>query len=70
MRGRERCTTRKLVMPILAVGGEKSFGTGMADLIKVVATNVTGDIVPSSGHWVMEENPEATTKLVVDFLAK
>jgi pimeloyl-ACP methyl ester carboxylesterase len=26
--------------------------------------------VPASGHWVMEENPAATTKLVLDFLAK
>ena len=60
----------KLAMPVLALGAEKSFGTGMADVIKVVATNVTGDVVPNSGHWVMEENPEATTKLVVEFLAK
>jgi pimeloyl-ACP methyl ester carboxylesterase len=60
----------KLAMPVLAVGADKSFGTGMADVIRVVATNVTGDVVPSSGHRVMEENPEATTKLVVDFLAK
>ena len=60
----------KLAMPVLALGGEKSFGTGMADVIKVVATNVMVDVIPNSGHWVMEENPEATTKLVVDFLAK
>jgi hypothetical protein len=26
--------------------------------------------VPGSGHWVMEENPDATTKLVFDYLAK
>ncbi len=57
-------------MPVLALGAEKSFGAGMADLMRVVATGVTGGIVPASGHWVMEEKPEATTKLVVDFLAK
>ena len=60
----------KLTMPILAVGADKSFGLGMVDVLKVVATNVAGGVVPSSGHWVMEENPEATTKLVVDFLGK
>jgi len=27
-------------------------------------------IVPNSGHWIMEENPTATIKLVTDFLAK
>lgn len=60
----------KLPMPVLAVGADKSFGMGMAEVLKNVATNVTGDVVPNSGHWVMEENPDATTKLVVDFLAK
>jgi len=62
--------TGKLAMPVLAVGAEKSFNTGMADELRFVATNVTVGIVPASGHWVMEENPEATTKLVLDFLAK
>jgi len=26
--------------------------------------------VPNSGHWIMEENPQATIKLVTDFIAK
>ena len=60
----------KLTMPILAVGAEKSFGTAQADDIRFVATDVSSAIVPGSGHWVMEENPSATTKLVLDFLAK
>jgi len=60
----------KLKMPVLALGAEKSFGKGEADLLNTVASNVTGDIVPASGHWVMEENPQATTKLVTDFLMK
>jgi pimeloyl-ACP methyl ester carboxylesterase len=60
----------KLAMPVLAVGAEKSFNTAMADEIRFVAINVTVGIVPASGHWVMEENPDATTKLVLDFLAK
>jgi len=29
---------------------------------------VSVGIVPDSGHWIMEENPQATTKLVLDFL--
>src|SRR3954465_3632662 len=60
----------KLKMPVLALGAEKSFGKGEADLLNTVASNVTGGIVPRSGHWVMEENPQATTKLVADFLMK
>jgi pimeloyl-ACP methyl ester carboxylesterase len=60
----------KIAMPVLAVGAEKSFGTGMADDLRFVASNVTGGIVPNSGHWIMEENPQATIKLVTEFLAK
>ena len=60
----------KLAMPILALGGEKSFGTAEADTLRFVATNVTVGIVPGSGHWIMDENPKATTALIVDFLLK
>ncbi len=60
----------KLTMPVLAVGAEKSFGTGMADVLRFVASNVSVGIVPNSGHWIMEENPQATIKIVTEFLAK
>src|SRR5499427_10698918 len=48
----------KLAMPVLAVGAEKSFGKAQAQVLKVVASNVSGGIVPNSGHWIMEENPQ------------
>jgi len=57
-----------LAMPVLAVGGEKSFGPMMATVMRAAATNVQTAVVPNSGHWVMEENPAATIKLVEDFL--
>jgi pimeloyl-ACP methyl ester carboxylesterase len=60
----------KLTMPVLGVGGEKSFGAGMAVELRFVANNVASDIVPHSGHWIMEENPQATVKIVTEFLAK
>ena len=58
----------KLTMPILAVGAQSSFGPMMATVMRAAATDVTEAIVPDSGHWVMEENPQATTNLVCDFL--
>jgi pimeloyl-ACP methyl ester carboxylesterase len=58
----------KLNMPVLAIGGEAAFGPMMATVMRVAATNVQEAIVPDSGHWIMEENPAATTKLVMDFL--
>jgi pimeloyl-ACP methyl ester carboxylesterase len=60
----------KLIMPVLAVGGEKSFGPTMATVMRFVASNVTEGIVPNSGHWVMEENPAATIKLISGFLSQ
>jgi pimeloyl-ACP methyl ester carboxylesterase len=60
----------KLKMPILALGAEKSFGLGMAEDLRYVASNVAGEIVPGSGHWIMEENPQATIQLITQFLRK
>jgi pimeloyl-ACP methyl ester carboxylesterase len=57
-------------MSVFAIGAEKSFGTGMADELRFAASNVTGGIVPNSGHWIMEENPQATIHLVTEFLAR
>jgi len=60
----------KLKMPVLALGAEKSFGKAQAEVLGFVASNVTGGIVPASGHWIMEENPQVTVKMVTEFLAK
>lgn len=60
----------KLQIPVLALGAEKSFGAGMAEELRYVASDVTGGIVPESGHWIMEENPQATVELVTKFLRK
>ncbi len=58
----------KLAMPVLAIGGEKSFGPQMAVVMRAAATDVTEGVIPDSGHWIMEENPQATVRMVRDFL--
>src|SRR5215472_10169401 len=58
----------KLAMPVLAVGGEKSFGRTMATVMRFAASQVGEAIVPGSGHWIMEENPQATIQIVRGFL--
>jgi pimeloyl-ACP methyl ester carboxylesterase len=65
---REFLSHGPLTMPVLAVGGEKSFGPMMATVAKAAATNVQGVVIPHAGHWVMEENPIATVAAVTDFL--
>jgi len=58
----------KLDMPVLALGGEKSFGPMMATVMRFAASDVTEGVVPDSGHWIMEENPKATVAMVRAFL--
>jgi pimeloyl-ACP methyl ester carboxylesterase len=60
----------KITMPVFAIGAAKSLGTAMADDLRFVAANVMTGIVPNFGHWIMEENPKATIKLITEFLAK
>jgi pimeloyl-ACP methyl ester carboxylesterase len=42
----------------------------MATVMRAAAANVTEGIVPDSGHWIMEENPGVTVKMVRAFLEK
>jgi len=58
----------KLTMPVLAIGADHSFGTQMADIMRLVASNVTAGVITDSGHWVMEEQPKQTTAIIVNFI--
>jgi len=58
----------KLTMPVLAVGGEKSFGSTMAVVMRAAAIDVQELVIPNSGHWLMEEQPVATVAAVRAFL--
>ena len=58
----------KLPMPVLAIGGEKSFGANEAAVMRNAATNVTELVVPNAGHWLMEEAPGPTISAISDFI--
>jgi pimeloyl-ACP methyl ester carboxylesterase len=58
----------KLTMPVLAIGGEKSFGPTMAVVMRAAATDVREVVIPHSGHWLMEEQPKATIAAVRAFV--
>jgi len=60
----------KLTMPVLAIGGEKSFAGLEAVAMRNAATNVTELVIPRAGHWLMEEEPAAVVQGVTAFLAK
>jgi len=61
-------TGKRLTMPVLGIGGASSFGPTMALVMRSAATNVSEGVIPGAGHWLMEEQPEATVKMVVNFL--
>src|SRR5258707_11211276 len=58
----------KLTIPVLSIGGEKSLGNALARHMKFVATNVTVVVLTGTGHWILEENPKATTDALMKVL--
>jgi len=59
----------KLDCPVLAIGGEAAAGSRAEAIMGFAANHVTGAVVPASGHWLMEENPDETVRLVQQFLS-
>lgn len=59
----------KLKVPVLALGGNRSFGRGMETLesLQRVAVDVRGGLIPDSGHWVTEEQPEFVARELLKF---
>jgi pimeloyl-ACP methyl ester carboxylesterase len=64
----KKALTPKLAMPVLAIGGAKSFGAMEAVVMRNAASDVTELVIPDAGHWLMEEQPAATIKAVRAFL--
>ena len=58
----------KLTMPVLAIGGDHSFGEQFATEIGFAAADVRGAVIANSGHWIMEEQPEQAVAIIVPFL--
>jgi pimeloyl-ACP methyl ester carboxylesterase/uncharacterized RmlC-like cupin family protein len=58
----------RLRMPVLAIGGDHSFGTTMAFVMRFAADEVHEVVISDSGHWLMEEQPRATVAAIRAFL--
>jgi pimeloyl-ACP methyl ester carboxylesterase len=57
-----------LPMPVLVLSGEKAGGTFLIEQTKMVATNVQGQVVIGSGHWLMEEAPQTVIPSLTAFI--
>ena len=64
----KKSMTTKLQMPVLAIGGVKSFGANEATVMRSAADHVTEVVIDNAGHWLMEEQPAATIAVVRAFL--
>jgi pimeloyl-ACP methyl ester carboxylesterase len=53
-----RRAAQRLPMPVLAVGGEHAAADAQREMMESVTTNLTGVVIPGSGHFVPEEAPE------------
>jgi pimeloyl-ACP methyl ester carboxylesterase len=62
-------TTRRLTLPVLAIGAAEGYGDVTADTMKLAADDVHAVIIPGSGHYCLEEAPEQVLKALTTFLA-
>ncbi|MGI5518451.1 alpha/beta fold hydrolase [Streptomyces sp. CA-106131] len=70
LQNREFLAQGKLKMPILAIGGQYSFGSGVPNQWREYAVNVQGRVLEKTGHFVNEERPKEVTSLLRSFLQK
>jgi pimeloyl-ACP methyl ester carboxylesterase len=61
--------TRRLAMPVLAIGGAMSFGEHVGDALALVADDVQSVVIPDAGHFVVEEAPDEMLAALSSFLA-
>src|SRR5215212_2196128 len=64
----EQRKTRRLTMPILAIGGAASFGDHVGNAVQAVADDVQSLVIPGVGHFVAEEAPEEMLAALTAFL--
>jgi pimeloyl-ACP methyl ester carboxylesterase len=64
----DRFAQTPLPMPMLVLTGEKASGEFLIQQGRLVAKNVEGVVVRSSGHWLMEEAPKQVIPKLVEFL--
>jgi pimeloyl-ACP methyl ester carboxylesterase len=58
-----------LTMPVMAIGGEKSFGELVGNAVSAVAPQVQSVVIPETGHFLAEESPEELLAALTPFLS-
>jgi pimeloyl-ACP methyl ester carboxylesterase len=58
---------RKLLIPVLWIGGRHNAGEMVGQALSLVANHVATKAIEGAGHWVSDENPEALTESLLEF---
>lgn len=58
---------RKIVPPVLALGGDVGSAPKIFQAMKPLASRITGGVIANSGHYIPEEQPEALVEAMRDF---
>jgi pimeloyl-ACP methyl ester carboxylesterase len=53
----EQRKTRRLTLPVLAIGGAEGIGEGAAHTMRLAADDVQSVVVPGCAHYCLEEAP-------------
>ena len=64
----EQRKTRRLTLPVLAIGGAESSGEGVGNTMKLTADDVQTLVIPGCGHWVAEQAPDELLAALTAFL--
>ncbi|KAL4898632.1 Alpha/Beta hydrolase protein [Aspergillus ambiguus] len=57
-----------LDIPVLALGGASSVGSGMIHLVQKFAAKISGGVIDDCGHFLPEEQPSAVAHRLLEFL--
>ncbi len=68
--GFARLAAKKLNMPVLSIGGDKSLGAQLGAQARLISDDVTVVVLKNTGHWLMEESPSETMAVLTKFLER
>ena len=63
----EPLAANKIAVPVMAIGGAKSLGDGVGEMVRLVASDVTSETLSDCGHFIPEEQPDVLVDLIRAF---
>jgi pimeloyl-ACP methyl ester carboxylesterase len=65
----EQRKTRRLTLPVLAIGGAEGIGEGAANTMRLAADDVQSVVIAGCGHYCLEEAPQEMLATLTAFLS-